>query len=55
MASLDPTLAGPSMAGDMAERADAFRIAIALVRDAGLIAEASPGEILDIAQFIYGG
>lgn len=55
MAEVDPALADPTPAGDMADRADAWRIAVKLIKDAGLAHDADTDETLALATFIYRG
>lgn len=39
---------------DLAERVDAYRLAVKLVRHAGLITDAEPEDVLDVARFLVG-
>lgn len=53
MAKLDPTLREPTATGGVANRADWYRIAVALLKDAGL--EVTAADALDLAHYLAAG
>ena len=55
MAQLDPTLREPTLTDDMAYRADAFRLGVRLVREAEVLADATPEDLLELARFLANG
>ncbi|MFI2188015.1 hypothetical protein [Streptomyces sioyaensis] len=55
MAQLDPSLADETPTGIVADRADIYRVAVRLVRDADLITDASPDDVLNVARFLEYG
>jgi hypothetical protein len=54
MAQIDASIADQTVTSVVADRADCYRIAGRLIADAGLIAEASPEDVLYLAQFLAG-
>jgi hypothetical protein len=54
MAQIDASIADQTVTSVVADRADCYRIAVRLIADAGLIAEASPEDVLYLAQFLAG-
>jgi hypothetical protein len=55
MAQLDASLAAKNVTTVTADRADCYRIAVRLVRDAGYnVSDVDPGDILYVAQFLAG-
>lgn len=53
MASLDPTLREPTPTGGVANRADWYRIAVALLRESGV--EWTAADALDLAHYLAAG
>lgn len=54
MAQLDASLAEPNVASAIADRADCYRVAVRLLKDAQLLSEAAPEDALYLAQFLAG-
>lgn len=54
MARVDASINDPTPTGGVADRADVYRTATALLRQAGLVAEASAEDVLMLAQFLAG-
>lgn len=52
MALPEPTSAAIRAAEEVAWRADAYRTAVALLRDAGLVTDAEPEDMLRLARFL---
>jgi hypothetical protein len=52
MAKLDGTLREPTPTGALADRADIYRVAVVLLRDAGMLAQATPEDVLFLAQWL---
>ncbi|WP_328546768.1 hypothetical protein [Streptomyces platensis] len=55
MAQLDPSLADVTPTGIVADRADIYRVAVRLVQQSGLIRDASPDDVLNVARFLEYG
>jgi hypothetical protein len=54
MARVDASLNDPTPTGGVADRADVYRVATALLRQAGLVGEASADDVLRLAEFLAG-
>jgi hypothetical protein len=54
MARVDAAINDPTPTGGVADRADVYRVASMLIRQAGLISDASPADLLELAQFLAG-
>jgi len=54
MAALDPSIGEPTPTGAVANRADVWRIAAALLRSAGLPVDTEPCDVLRLAEFLAG-
>jgi hypothetical protein len=54
MAQIDGSIAAYTPMDAVADRADVWRVAAGLLREAGLVAEASPEDVLYLAQFLAG-
>jgi hypothetical protein len=54
MARVDAAINDPTPTGGVADRADVYRVATALVRQAGLVSDATPEDLLMLAQFLAG-
>jgi hypothetical protein len=52
MASIDGTLREPTPTGVLADRADCYRIAVVLLRESGMLAQATPEDVLFLAQWL---
>lgn len=56
MAQVDPTLAEPNGTTRLAFRADVYRLAVLLLKEAGLLGgEDAPSDVLYVAQFLVTG
>jgi hypothetical protein len=54
MAALDPTLNDRTATSAVAERADCYRMAAALIKQAGIIKDPEADDVLRLAEFLYG-
>jgi hypothetical protein len=54
MAQIDGSIAVYTPMDAVADRAEVWRIASRLIRDAGLVTDASPEDVLYLAQFLAG-
>jgi 3-deoxy-D-manno-octulosonic acid (KDO) 8-phosphate synthase len=54
MARVDAAINDPTPTGGVADRADVYRVAAMLIRQAGLVTDASPADLLELAQFLAG-
>lgn len=54
MVRIDGSLSDPTPTGAVADRADVWRIAVALLRGAGMVAEARPDDVLELSRFLAG-
>jgi hypothetical protein len=54
MARVDAAINDPTPTGGVADRADVYRVATALIRQAGLVSDATPEDLLMLAQFLAG-
>ncbi|MGW6920883.1 hypothetical protein ACWGA9_06300 [Streptomyces sp. NPDC054950] len=54
MAEVDPTINDPTPTGEVAERADCYRIAVAQMRNADLLLKAEARDVLELTEFLYG-
>lgn len=54
MVQLDPSIAAQNVTTVIADRADCYKTAVRLLKDAGLITDASPEDVLYLAQFLAG-
>jgi hypothetical protein len=54
VAAIDPTLRDPTPTGAVADRADAYRIAVGLIRQAGMADAMQPDDALYLAKFLTG-
>jgi hypothetical protein len=56
MAQLDASIAEPNATTSLAFRADAYRLAVLLLKEAGLLGgEDAPSDVLYVAQFLTAG
>lgn len=54
MAAIDASIDDPTPTGAVAARADVYRMATALLRQVGLVAEATADDVLRLAEFLAG-
>lgn len=54
MARVDSSINDPTPTGGVADRADVYRVATALIKQAGLATEASADDLLALTQFLAG-
>lgn len=55
MAELDPTLREATPTDFEAARMDAYRMAVALMKQQGTFVEATSDDVLELARWIYNG
>lgn len=55
MAQIDASIDEPTPVQALADRADIYRIAAALLTGTGLMPTAEPGDVLSLAEFLAGG
>jgi hypothetical protein len=54
MVRVDSSINDPTPTGGVADRADIYRMATVLLRQAGLVTEASADDVLRLAEFLAG-
>jgi hypothetical protein len=54
MAQIDGSIAAYTPMDAVADRADVWRVAAGLLREGGLVTDASPEDVLYLAQFLAG-
>jgi hypothetical protein len=54
MARVDGSLDDPTPTSGLAGRADVYRIAAAMIKQVGLVAEATADDVLRLAEFLAG-
>lgn len=54
MARIDAGINEPTPTGVVADRADVWRVALALLRGAGLVAETRPDDVLELTRWLAG-
>lgn len=52
MARLDPSIAAPSVTSRTADRADCYRLAVVLLKEAAFVDDITPDDALYLAQFL---